>query len=217
MRQENHTADERKWGLQIATITELKHLADDTRRWGGGARFNQTRPLRMSVMNETTTNATTPKTEKRTGDPSKRAADPFELSSATMSKFEMPKIEVPVEFREMTGKGIAHAKDACTKAKLASDEAVDLLKNAYANVAKGATDYNLKVIDVVRTNTRAAFDHINGLLAVKSPSEFVELSTAHMRKQFDTISAQTKGLTALAQKAAEPIKTGVSKVFNKAP
>jgi hypothetical protein len=42
-----------------------------------------------------------------------------------------------------------------------------------------------------------------------------------MRKQFDAVSAQTKELSALAQKAAtdaaEPIKTGVSKVFNKAP
>ena len=57
-------------------------------------------------MNETTTNATTPKTEKRVGDPSKRAADPFELSRATMSKFEMPKIEVPAELREMTDKGM---------------------------------------------------------------------------------------------------------------
>ena len=68
-------------------------------------------------MNETTTNATTPKTAKRS------MADFFDLS-----KFEMPKIEVPAEFREMTDKGIAHAKDTCTKAKVASDEAVDLLK-----------------------------------------------------------------------------------------
>ena len=161
-------------------------------------------------MNETTTNATTPKTAKRS------MADFFDLS-----KFEMPKIEVPAELREMTDKGIAHAKDTCTKAKVASDEAVDLLKNGYATVAKGATDYNLKFIDIVRTNTRAAFDYVDQLLGVKSPSEFVELSTAHMRKQFDTVSAQTKELSALAQKAAtdaaEPIKAGVSKVFNKAP
>jgi phasin len=174
----------------------------------------------MSVMNETTTNATTPKAEKRTGDPSKRAADPFELSRAAMSKFEMPKIEVPAEFREITDKGVAQAKDACSKARVASDEAADMLKTAYATVAKGATDYNLKFLDIVRTNTRAAFDYVDQLLGVKSPSELVELSTAHMRKQFDTVSAQTKELSALAQKAAadaaEPIKTGVSKVFNKA-
>ena len=172
-------------------------------------------------MNETTTNAATPQTEKRMGEPSKRGADPFELSRATMSKFEMPKIEVPAELREMTDKGIAHAKDACAKAKVASDGAADLLKNAYATVAKGATDYNLKFIDIVRTNTSATFDYVDQLLGVKSPSEFVELSTAHMRKQFDAVSAQTKELAALAQKAAtdaaEPIKAGVSKVFNKAP
>ena len=160
-------------------------------------------------MNETTTNATTPKTAKRS------MADFFDLS-----KFEMPKIEVPAEFREMTDKGVAYARDTCTKAKVASDEAVDLLKNAYATVAKGATDYNLKFIDIVRTNTRAAFDYANELLGVKSPSELIELSTAHMRKQFDIVSAQNKELYALAQKvatdAAEPIKAGVSKVFNKA-
>jgi hypothetical protein len=40
-----------------------------------------------------------------------------------------------------------------------------------------------------------------------------------MRKQFDMASAQNKELFALAQQvateAAEPIKTGVSKAFNK--
>ena len=53
-----------------------------------------------------------------------------------------------------------------------------------------------------------------------SPSEFIELSTAQMRKQFDIVSAQNKELFALAQEvateASEPIKTGVSKAFNKA-
>ena len=133
---------------------------------------------------------------------------------------EMPKMEVPGEFREMTDKGVAHARDTFAKAKVASEEAVDLLESIYATVAKGATDYNLKVIDIARTNTRAAFDYAHELLGVKSPSEFIELSTAHMRKQFDIVSAQNKELCALAQEvateAAEPIKTGVSKALNKA-
>jgi phasin len=133
---------------------------------------------------------------------------------------KMPKMEVPGEFLEMTDKGVAHARDTYAKAKVASEEAVDLLENIYATVAKGATDYNLKVIDIARTNTRAAFDYAHELLGVKSPSEFIELSTAHMRKQFDIVSAQNKELCALAQEvateAAEPIKTGVSKALNKA-
>jgi hypothetical protein len=57
-------------------------------------------------------------------------------------------------------------------------------------------------------------------MGVKSPSEFIELSTAQMRKQFEIASGQNKDLCALAQQVAtetaEPIKTGVSKAFNKA-
>jgi phasin len=158
-------------------------------------------------MNETTTGAGNDKTTKRV------------TGSFDPSNFEMPRVEMPVEFREMTDKGIAHAKDTCAKAKIASEEAADVLKNAYTIVAKGATDYNLKLIEIVRSNTRAAFDYADELLGVKSPSQFIELSTAHMRKQFETVSAQGKELYALAQKAAadaaEPVKAGVSKAFHK--
>jgi hypothetical protein len=42
-------------------------------------------------------------------------------------------------------------------------------------------------------------------LGVKSPSEFIELSTAHARKQFEAMTAQTKELTELAQKVTTEI------------
>jgi phasin len=162
----------------------------------------------MHVMTE----ATTVSTKATTAKP---AAPPFGLP-----KYEMPKMEVPAEFREMTDKGLAHARDGYAKAKVASEEAAELLQNTYATVATGTTNYNLKVIAIARTNTCAAFDCAHELLGAKSLSEFIELSTAHARKQFDIVSAQNRELWALAQKlgaeAAEPIKTGMSKVFNKA-
>jgi phasin family protein len=50
------------------------------------------------------------------------------------------------------------------------------------------------------------------LMGVKHPSEFVALSTAHARKQFESMIAQTKELTELAQKVTteitEPVKAG---------
>jgi phasin len=162
----------------------------------------------MRVMTGTTT-ATT-----QAGS-AKPAASPF-----GPPKYEMAKMEVPADFREMTDKGIAHARETYAKAKVASEEAADLLQNTYATVATGATNYNLKVIAIARTNTCAAFDCAHELLGAKSLSEFIELSTAHARKQFDIVSAQNKELWALAQKvateAAEPIKTGMSKTFNEA-
>ena len=163
-------------------------------------------------MTETTTATTKAKTAKH-------------AASSLIPNFEMPKLdmsnmEMPEAFREMTEKGVAHAKDTYAKAKVASEEAADLLQNTYAAVTKGATDYNLKLIEIARTNTRAAFDYAHEPLGVKSPSEFIELSTAQMRKQFDMFSAQNKELCALAQEvateAAEPIKTGVSEAFNTA-
>jgi phasin len=147
-------------------------------------------------------------------------------ASSLIPNFEMPKFdlsntEMPEAFREMTKKGLAHVRDTYAKAKVASDEAADLLQNTYATAIKGANDYNLKLFEIARANTGAAFDYAHELLDVKSPSEFIELTTAQMRKQFDMFSAQNKELCALAQEvateAAEPIKTGVSKAFNKVP
>jgi phasin len=159
-------------------------------------------------MNETTIGATKAKTAKHMN------------GWFDISRFEIPKMELPAEFRAMTDKSIAHARDTCAKAKAASEEAADLLESTYATVAKGATDYNRKLIEIARVNTRAAFDYAHELLGVKSPSEFIELSTEHMRKQFDLVTAQNKELCALAQEvateAAAPIKAGVSTAFNKA-
>jgi phasin len=159
----------------------------------------------MSVMTETTKAGT---------------ANPA-ASQETERKHEMPKfgsMEVPAAIHEMADKGIAHTKDALKNAKAATEEASHAFQQAYTLAAKGATDYNLKVFEIARFNTNAAFDYAQQLLGVKSLSEFVELSSARAHKQFETMTAQTKELTALAQKvsieATEPLKTGVTKAFN---
>ena len=102
----------------------------------------------------------------------------------------------------MTEKSVAHAKDTYTKAKVASEEAVDLFESTFACAAKGLTGFDLKLIEITRANTRAAFDFAHELMGVKSPSEFIELSTAQMREQFQIASAQNKDLCALAQQVA---------------
>jgi phasin len=112
---------------------------------------------------------------------------------------------LPEAFREIAEKGVAQAKDNYEKIQAAAEEATDLLKGTYATAAKGATDYNLKVIEIARTNANAAFEYAHELLGVKSLSEFVELSTAHARKQFEAMTAQTKELTELAQKVTTEI------------
>src|SRR5262249_18629086 len=107
------------------------------------------------------------------------------------------------------------AKDNYEKMKSAAEEATGLLESTYATAHKGAADYGMKVLELTRQNANAAFDFAAELMGAKTFSEVVELSTAHARKQFETLSTQTKEPTALAQKVAtetaEPIKEGMTK------
>jgi phasin len=173
-------------------------------------------------MTETTTAATKAKTTKHATSPfglPDYGMPKFDLPKFDLPKFDLPNMELPEAFREMTEKGVAQVRDSYAKAKVASEEAGELLESTYATVAKGATEYNRKLIEFARINTRAAFDYTQGLLGAKSPAEFIELATAHARKQFDIVAEQNKELCALAQEtataAAKPIKTSVSKVINK--
>ena len=122
-----------------------------------------------------------------------------------MNEFATAAIQSDEAFRETAEKSVAQAKDTYEKAKVATEQATDILKDTYATVAKGATEYNLKIMEIARTNTNSTFEHAQQLLGVKSPSEFVELSTAHARKQFDTMIAQTKELSELTQKVTNKI------------
>jgi phasin len=144
---------------------------------------------------------------------------PFEMPKFEMPKFDMPKVEMPAAFREFAERGVAQCKDTYEKMKAAAEEATDVLETTYSTASKGASDYGMKMIEAARLNTNAAFDFASELLTAKSLSEVIELSSAHTRKQFETLTAQSKELGALAQKVAadtaEPIKSGMNKAFSK--
>jgi phasin len=100
------------------------------------------------------------------------------------------KWEAPQTIREMADKGTARTKEAYDKMSAATAEASNLVQNAYSTAAQGATDFNAKLIEFALANSNAAFDHASQLLGVKSPSEFLEVSTSHGRKQLEVLSEQ---------------------------
>jgi phasin len=182
------------------------------------ARFsrNPSSASRMIVMAEV--QSTAPKSKPKPV--SALGADTkFEMPKFDIPKFEMPSMEVPPVFREVAEKGIAQAKENYDKLKSAAEQASDVLEETYANASKGCSGYGLKLIETTRANSNAAFDLFGELLAAKSYSEVVERTTAFMRTQFDTVTAQAKELTAHAQKVAtetaEPIKESIGS-FGKA-
>jgi phasin len=140
--------------------------------------------------------------------------------TTTAKPASSPRMDATQAFRATAENGSAQAKEAFEKMSTATAEATDLIKNSYSTAVKGAQDYNTKFIEFAQTNTEANLDFVQKLSGVKSPSDFVELSTEHSRKQFEALTEQTKELAALAQKVTlatvEPLKTGVTKAFGHA-
>ena len=188
-------------------------------RCGGKSRGPDIRHHRDILMSDLSTTSAKPKAKTAPATYSGSETPKFEIPRFDLPKFEMPKLEIPAAFREFAEKGVNQAKDNWEKMKAATEEATDLIEDSYATASKGAADYGLKLIEAARTNTNTTFDFAGELLTAKSLSEAVELSTAHMRKQFDALTEQSKELSALAHKiateASEPIKQSVTGAFKK--
>ena len=135
-----------------------------------------------------------------------------------MPKFDMPKVEMPAAFREFAERGVAQAKDTYEKMKAAAEEATDVLRPTF--------DRHQRRFGLWSQGDRSrTHQHQRGIRFCRrghggeDAVEVVELTSAHARKQFETLTAQSKELGALAQKVAtetaEPIKSGMNKAFNK--
>ena len=95
-------------------------------------------------MTETTTATSKAKTTKHAAPWSERPN--YGIPKFAMPQFDLPNMELPEAFREMAEKGVEQTRDAYAKAKVASEEAADLLENTYEAAAKRATDYSRKLI-----------------------------------------------------------------------
>ena len=124
-----------------------------------------------------------------------------------------PKTDAPEQLREMAEKGVAQSKEVFDKMSAASGQAADVMQRCYSAAFKGMQDYNNKLLEITHANTKAAFDFAQRMSGVKSPSEFLELSTEHAQQQLTTMTEQTRELAVLAQQAtlatAEPLKTSL--------
>ena len=138
--------------------------------------------------------------------------DPF---SASVIPFE-----VPEQVRAFAEKGVSQARDNYAKFKDAAETHNSTIEAVFTSASKGASSYSAKVMEFLKANTTANLDFAQELLSVKSPSEAMELYTAHTRKAFETLQAQAKELAELAQRCAaetaEPIKANAAKYYKPA-
>jgi phasin len=153
------------------------------------------------------------------------------MQDSTVTKMpEFPMVDIPkmeataaqatTAYREFAEKGVSQAKDAFAKMKTATEETTTILETTYANASKGASEYGLKVVEIARVNSNAAFDLAIELLGARTFAQMIEISTSHTRKQLELLTEQTKELATLAQKVAthtvEPMKEGFTTLVKKA-
>ena len=140
------------------------------------------------------------------------SSDPF---SSTVIPFE-----VPEQMRAFAEKGVSQARDNYAKFKDAAESHNGTIEAVFASCSKGASEYSAKLMEIMKTNTTASLDFAQALIAVKSPTEAMELWASHTRKQFEAFTANAKELAELSQKvatdSAEPIKASASKIFKPA-
>jgi phasin len=123
------------------------------------------------------------------------------------------KTDAAEEFRNMAEKSATQSKEVYEKMSAATGQTADIMQDCFLAAVRGVQDYNNKLIEFTHANTKAAFDFAQRMSGVKSPSEFVELSTEFARQQLATLTEQTKQLAALTQHltlaTAEPLKTSL--------
>jgi phasin len=140
------------------------------------------------------------------------STDPF---SASIIPFE-----VPEQMRAFAEKGVSQARDSYAKFKDVAETHNGTIEAVFASASKGASAYSAKLMEMMKANSTATLDLAQQLIGVKSPSEAMELWTAHAKKQYEAFTAYSKELAELSQKVAaetvEPIKTSASKLFKPA-
>lgn len=115
--------------------------------------------------------------------------------------------------RKFADKSAAIANETLEKGTAAVEQ-------SYAVTVNNIRAFNVKMLDMARANTEAAFDFALQIANAQTPSAIIELWPEHARQQIGILTEQIKELTTLGQKmageSAEPIARSVNQVFKKA-
>jgi phasin len=122
--------------------------------------------------------------------------------------------------RDMTETGAQGSKEMFEKIGSATNEVAEVMKNCCSAALKGMQDYNSKLIEFSQANAKSQVEFLQKIAGLKSPTEFLELSASHNRSQLERLADQAKQLTELTKQVtlatAEPVKSGLAKVYDRA-
>jgi len=91
----------------------------------------------------------------------------------------------------------------------AAEESTHAIGNGYFAAAEAVRDFNMKLIEMTQTNMMATFSFAQRVVTAKGPSEAAAVWSSCAHERFETLTVQSRELTALAQRVmtstAEPL------------
>ena len=92
---------------------------------------------------------------------------------------------------------------------IAAEESTHAMGNGYLAVAEAVSKFNMKLFEMAQSNTMAALNFAQQVTTARGPAEAASLWSSYARERFETLTDQSKELTALAQgvmtSTAEPL------------
>jgi hypothetical protein len=132
-------------------------------------------------------------------------------TNKVLEQVMQPVAEAQKTVRAAAEKGLTEARAQFESAKTITEGNSKALGTTLEIVAKGTNELSAKALSAFQANTAALFDFATAFFAVKTPSEALEVQTAHARKLIEASTAQSKEIATLAQKigtsAADVLKT----------
>jgi hypothetical protein len=104
------------------------------------------------------------------------------------------------ESNNLAQTAVAVAGNALEEGERALDEVEQGMEQSYWDRVEYMRELNLELIDMAEANAGAVFDLARQIARANGPSDIMTSWTAHGRKQFEMLAAQTNELTALGQK-----------------
>ena len=91
---------------------------------------------------------------------------------------------------------------AAAAAKI-GESVANLVGGAFSGSFKAVQDYQAKLLQNFQANAEANMQLAQKLMSIRSPSEFIETVSSHMRERAAAIGEQAKELSTLGQEAAK--------------
>ncbi|KAF0228263.1 MAG: hypothetical protein FD175_2044 [Beijerinckiaceae bacterium] len=133
--------------------------------------------------------------------------------TAAASDLMKPFADMQEKVRANAEKGIEQLRSHYATLKGNAESATDKLEASMTAAHAGTRDFNMKVLDLFRTQTNAGFEHMQALFAAKTVADAVKLQQDFAKAQVETLQAQSKHLGEIAQKVAtdvvEPVKASM--------